>query len=221
MSRIGIGLSYRPASLCSLATQFQTRSLESIPRPIAGITLSDSGCTRTAQSRPETQKGQLGSGGGPQSTHRGRRNRGSVPALSAKAYTTILFVIVDIAKGGGRATPTLTRLGWVFHHDGKYARKWPLPLCVYSVGRTYSFINWILVRWKVALTLVYLPPPIFPHMPPPPPSHPRVCVCWAKIWRGGLPPSIGTRLRVFRSLSILSFSMIGIVPLPREKACVY
>jgi hypothetical protein len=33
---VGIGLSYRPASLCSLATQFQTRFLESIPRPTAG-----------------------------------------------------------------------------------------------------------------------------------------------------------------------------------------
>jgi hypothetical protein len=31
----GIGLSYRPASLCSLATQFQTRLLESICRPKA------------------------------------------------------------------------------------------------------------------------------------------------------------------------------------------
>ncbi len=28
-----IGFSYRPASLCSLATQFQTRFLESLPRP--------------------------------------------------------------------------------------------------------------------------------------------------------------------------------------------
>ncbi len=36
-NRVGIGLSYRPASLCSLATQFQTRLLESIPRPIAGL----------------------------------------------------------------------------------------------------------------------------------------------------------------------------------------
>ncbi len=35
-----IGLSYRPASLCSLATQFQTRFLESIPRPIAGLKFS-------------------------------------------------------------------------------------------------------------------------------------------------------------------------------------
>jgi hypothetical protein len=36
----GIGLSYRPASLCNLATQFQTRFLESIPRPIAGLEFS-------------------------------------------------------------------------------------------------------------------------------------------------------------------------------------
>jgi hypothetical protein len=35
--QVGIGLSYRPASLRSLATQFQTRFLESIPRPIAGL----------------------------------------------------------------------------------------------------------------------------------------------------------------------------------------
>jgi hypothetical protein len=35
--QVGIGLSYRPASLCSLATQFQTRFLESIPYPIAGL----------------------------------------------------------------------------------------------------------------------------------------------------------------------------------------
>ncbi len=36
-NQVGIGLSYRPASLCSLATQFQTRFLESIPRTIAGL----------------------------------------------------------------------------------------------------------------------------------------------------------------------------------------
>jgi hypothetical protein len=36
-NQVGIGLLYRPASLCSLATQFQTRFLESIPRPIAGL----------------------------------------------------------------------------------------------------------------------------------------------------------------------------------------
>jgi hypothetical protein len=36
-NQVGIGLSYRPASLCSLATQFQTLFLESVPRPIAGL----------------------------------------------------------------------------------------------------------------------------------------------------------------------------------------
>jgi hypothetical protein len=39
-NQVGIGLSYRPASLCSLAIQFQTRFLESIPRPIAGLKFS-------------------------------------------------------------------------------------------------------------------------------------------------------------------------------------
>jgi hypothetical protein len=36
----GIGLSYRHASLRSLTSQFQTRFLESIPRPIAGLKFS-------------------------------------------------------------------------------------------------------------------------------------------------------------------------------------
>ncbi len=36
----GIGLLYRPACLCSFSTQFQTRFLESIPRPIAGLQFS-------------------------------------------------------------------------------------------------------------------------------------------------------------------------------------
>ncbi len=36
-NQVGIGLSYRPASLSSLATQFQTRFLESIPCPIGGL----------------------------------------------------------------------------------------------------------------------------------------------------------------------------------------
>jgi hypothetical protein len=39
-NQVGIGLSYRPTSLCSLATQFQTRFLELIPRPIAGLKFS-------------------------------------------------------------------------------------------------------------------------------------------------------------------------------------
>ncbi len=36
-NQVGIGLSSRPASLCSLANQFQTQFLESIPRPKAGL----------------------------------------------------------------------------------------------------------------------------------------------------------------------------------------
>jgi hypothetical protein len=36
-NQVGIGLSYRHGSLCCLAAQFQTRFLESIPRPIAGL----------------------------------------------------------------------------------------------------------------------------------------------------------------------------------------
>jgi hypothetical protein len=43
-NQVGIGLSYRPASLCSLATQFQTQFLESIPRPIAGLKFSTLYC---------------------------------------------------------------------------------------------------------------------------------------------------------------------------------
>jgi hypothetical protein len=39
-NKVGIGLSNRPASLRSLATQFQNRFLESIPRPIAGLKFS-------------------------------------------------------------------------------------------------------------------------------------------------------------------------------------
>jgi hypothetical protein len=39
-NQVGIGLSYRPASLCSLATQCQTRFLELIPRPIARLKFS-------------------------------------------------------------------------------------------------------------------------------------------------------------------------------------
>jgi hypothetical protein len=36
-NQVDKGLSYRSASLCSLATQFQSRFLESIPRPIADL----------------------------------------------------------------------------------------------------------------------------------------------------------------------------------------
>jgi hypothetical protein len=39
-NQVGIGLSYRPARLSSLATKFQTRFLVTIPRPIAGLKIS-------------------------------------------------------------------------------------------------------------------------------------------------------------------------------------
>ncbi len=39
-NQVGIGLSYRPTSICSLATQFQTRFLESVSHPIAGLKFS-------------------------------------------------------------------------------------------------------------------------------------------------------------------------------------
>ncbi len=41
-------------------------------------------------------------------------------------------------KGGGRAPSTLTSLGKFFDHDGMYARKRPLPLCVLCGLRTPS-----------------------------------------------------------------------------------
>ncbi len=62
----GIGLSYRPASLCSLSTQFQTRFLESIPRPIAGLKIptlySDLRRTPATHPAPQSCKGVRGRG---------------------------------------------------------------------------------------------------------------------------------------------------------------
>ncbi len=64
-NQVGIGLSCRPASLCSLATQFQTRFLESIPRPIAGLkfptldalfALADKRSNHSARSHPHVHK---------------------------------------------------------------------------------------------------------------------------------------------------------------------
>jgi hypothetical protein len=58
-NQVGIGLSYRPASLCSLATQFQTRFLESIPRPIAVLKFS----TLSAINRKTKSQRKRGGGG--------------------------------------------------------------------------------------------------------------------------------------------------------------
>jgi hypothetical protein len=65
----------------------------------------------------------------------------SIYALSAGAYTGNLYVMVNRMKGGGRAPPTLTSQGWVFHNDGMHARNRPLPLCVYSVGVAAMLVN--------------------------------------------------------------------------------
>ncbi len=44
---------------------------------------------------------------------------------------------MDVVKGGGRAPPSLSPAwGYFFQHDGMYARKRPLPLCVHSVAKT-------------------------------------------------------------------------------------
>jgi hypothetical protein len=50
-NQVGIGLSYRPASLFSLATSFQTRFLESIHRPIAGLKIPTQLSTPTTKGK--------------------------------------------------------------------------------------------------------------------------------------------------------------------------
>ncbi len=61
----------------------------------------------------------------------------SVSALSAGVYATTLLVMVDSERGCG-CTPSITRLGLFYPHDGMYATKWPSPLCVYSVFTVMS-----------------------------------------------------------------------------------
>jgi hypothetical protein len=91
------------------------------------------------------------------------RNRGSVSALSAGAYTTTLHVIVDRVKGGGRApSPSL----W------DVRKKWSLPLCVYSVenfffikaqnrsqknNRSYVNLNWLILQGRATAMLRPVP----------------------------------------------------------------
>ncbi len=63
-NQVGIGLSYWPASLGSLATQFQTRFLESIPRPIAGLKFSTQFCPRVLSLRGQRVGEGVGRGRG-------------------------------------------------------------------------------------------------------------------------------------------------------------
>ncbi len=59
--------------------------------------------------------------------------------------------MVDRVKGGGRAHPILTILGWFYHHDGMSARHWPLPH-VYSVAGPAG-------KWTSRKELPRPPPP--------------------------------------------------------------
>ncbi len=58
-----------------------------------------------------------------------------LPTQRKRTPFRTLYVMVDTVKGSEpfHAPPTITRLGKFFHHYGVFARKWPLPLCVYSV----------------------------------------------------------------------------------------
>ncbi len=108
---------------------------EKISKPVAVP-----GCTVCVHSVMMVFSTQLAEGGGgvhiahpppftlstPQSTYRGRGEIGEV-YLPCQLERTLRY---NFVKGGGRAPPTLTSLGWFYPHDGKYARKLPLPLCV-------------------------------------------------------------------------------------------
>ncbi len=59
-----------------------------------------------------------------------RWNRVSVSAHSAGAYTATLQVMVNVMRGGGRASPHPHQPGLIYPHDWTYARKQRLPLCV-------------------------------------------------------------------------------------------
>jgi hypothetical protein len=67
----------------------------------------------------------------PQSAYRGRGEiGGSVSLLSAGAFTTTLYVMVDIVKGAGRAPPhSPARADFTLMMECTPG-KWPLPLCV-------------------------------------------------------------------------------------------
>jgi hypothetical protein len=66
--------------------------------------------------------------------HRGRDEIGGVYLPSQLERTLqLLYVMVNIVTGGVGVHPPLTRLAFFYHHDGMYARKWPLlcdVLCV-------------------------------------------------------------------------------------------
>ncbi len=73
----------------------------------------------------------------PQSTYRRRGEMGGGGGVLGCICPLSWSVHYNLARDGrkkerGRVcTPTLNMLGWFY--DGTYARKWPLPLCEYSV----------------------------------------------------------------------------------------
>jgi hypothetical protein len=97
--------------LCNLFTQLNTLPLHPhpspppthltpAPKPYFSSTQKPSlffFSTCSYRSEPQRRKGQS-------------RNRGSVSALSAVAYTATLLVVVERVKVGGRASPTHSRL---------------------------------------------------------------------------------------------------------------
>jgi hypothetical protein len=54
-----------------------------------------------------------------------------IPNPSIGPLSVYLSFVSDEIRA---CTPTLSRLGLFFYHDGIYARKWPLPLYAYFVG---------------------------------------------------------------------------------------
>ncbi len=62
------------------------------------------------------------------------RSRMNVSALSAGAYTTILYMMEDIVKGGEHAPPPPSSQAWAFfilmECTPESGRKWLLPLLV-------------------------------------------------------------------------------------------
>ncbi len=70
--------------------------------------------------------------------------------ICSLSWSVNTATLINLVKGGGRALPILTSLGYFFHHDGIYARKRPLPLCVYSellIPSKYTLVNLHAPEW--------------------------------------------------------------------------
>ncbi len=85
----------------------------------------------------------------PQSTYRGRVEIRGVYLPSQIGVHQNFWCDGRYSERGWACTSTLTRQSYFYHHDGMYARKWPLPFCVYSV--VYTGQMWYLCRWVLSL----------------------------------------------------------------------